>query len=85
VSYTNVAGRYGPIVASVLELEVELIVEFPAPEVVPGTLRLVCNVEPAGLTTGEPEGFKLTIPNSGEVFLPVVPPVGLTHIGVARD
>jgi hypothetical protein len=85
VSYTNVAGSYGPIIASILELEVDLIIEFPAPEVVPGTLRLVCNVDPAGLTTGEPEGFTLTITNSGEVFLPAVPAVGLTHIGAAGD
>jgi hypothetical protein len=85
VSYTNVAGSYGPIVASVLELEVELIIEFPAPEVVPATLRLVCNIDPAGLTTGEPEGFRLTIQNSREVFLPAAPPVGLTYIGVTGD
>jgi hypothetical protein len=82
VSYTSV-GSYGPLVAGILELEVELSVEFPAPEVVPATLRVICNVDPAGLTTGEPEGFKLTIPGSGEVFLPVVPAIGLTHIGVA--
>lgn len=74
------AGTYGPIVASVLELEVELIIEFPAPEVASATLRLVCNVDPAGLTTGEPEGFKLTIQNSGEVFVPSVPVVGFTQI-----
>ena|SRR5215475_1540272 len=84
VSYTSV-GNYGSLVAGILELEVELLVEFPAPEVVPATLRIICNVDPAGLTTGEPEGFKLNISSSGEVFVPMVPAVGLTHIGAAGE
>ena len=44
--------------------------------VIPATLEVVCNIPPAGLFTGNPEGFKLTIP--GDVFVPLGPPLGIT-------
>jgi hypothetical protein len=32
-------------------------------------MRLICNIGPAGITTGQPEGYKATIPGYGE-FVP---------------
>lgn len=33
-------------------------------------MRLICNIGPAGISTGQPEGYKATIPGYGE-FVPV--------------
>jgi hypothetical protein len=45
------------------------------------TLRTVCNVGPAGLMTGEPEGYVLKGTTYGD-FLPLNPIVGITHLSV---
>ncbi len=78
-------GTYGLITAGVLEMGVNLVPQG-AP-VVPATLRLICNIGPAGLNVGETEGFRLTIPSAPfSPFVPLEPPSGLTHLGLrGRD
>jgi hypothetical protein len=68
---------YGTIQASILDLGTL------AEDGLSGQLRLICNVGAAGLSTGEPEGFVLDLPEtpSGPLrFEPFDPPMGLTHI-----
>jgi len=70
VSFT-LAGLWGSqFVAGILEMTVELVADFPSRAVLPATLRVVCNLGPPGISTGEPEGFKLTVP--GAPFSPFV-------------
>ncbi len=71
---------YGTIQASILELG---IVAAAGEERINAQLRLICNVGAGGISTGEPEGFVLDVPESpfGPLrFEPFVPPMGLTHI-----
>jgi len=82
VSYGHEVGKYGSVRPSIVELLVDLMPEGK-PAVRGATLRLICNVGPAGLTTGEPEGFVLTIPGTPDTFAPLDPVLGITHIGVA--
>ncbi len=82
VSYGHEVGKYGSIRPSIVELLVDLMPEGK-PVVTGATLRLICNVGAAGLLTGEPEGFTLTIPGTQDAFAPLDPVLGLTHIGVA--
>ena len=73
VSFSTI-GSFGIGVAGVLNMTVNLVpVTGP---VIPATLEVVCNIPPAGLFTGKPEGYKLTIP--GDVFVPLGTPVGIT-------
>ena len=65
ISFAQTGNTWGSeFMAGILEMTVRLAADFPSREVVPATLRVVCNVGPAGLSTGEPEGFKLTIANT---------------------
>jgi hypothetical protein len=75
-------GTYGRITSSVLVLRIRLFSDVDS-SVSTGTLRLICNIGDAGITTGEPEGFRLIIDDTsfGE-FKPLSPPVGLSHIGI---
>lgn len=72
-------GSHGAVgVAGVLVMEVDLIpVDGPK---VTAELEVVCNIPPAGLFTGKPEGYKLTVP--GAPFGPFAPlgppPLGIT-------
>lgn len=71
---------YGTIQASILDLGIVLT---SGAEQINGMLRLICNVGAGGISTGEPEGFVLDLPESpvGPIrFEPFVPPMGLTHI-----
>lgn len=44
-----------------------------------GTLRVACNIGPAGLSTGEAEGVTVTIDGAPVgPFVPLTPPLGLT-------
>jgi hypothetical protein len=75
----NTIGTYGGhLVAGILEARIRL---FPdgAPRV-KATLKIVCNLGPAGILTGQPEGFFLTVDGSPPfgVFAPLSPNVGLT-------
>lgn len=82
VSYTNPPGSYGRIDQSIVEMKVDLFPEG-APKVSGATLRIICNIGAAGLTTGEEEGYKLTIPGAPfGTFEPFDPPLGLSHISI---
>jgi hypothetical protein len=77
VSFVEV-GTWGVGVSGILEMEIKLI---PCDGLVVrgATLKIVCNIGPAGLVT-EPfqqEGFTLTVPGLAP-FSPFTPPVGLT-------
>lgn len=72
---SSVIGTYGSLAAGLIQMQIDLVEDLPAPAVVSGvTLRLVCNIPAAGLFTGEDEGFVLTIPGSdfGSFTTPVV-------------
>ncbi len=70
----NLIGTYGAFAAGILEIELDLVPE--GQPVTPATAKLVCNIGPAGLFTGQPEGVTLTIP--GSTFGPFTPLTGLT-------
>lgn len=82
ISWDHNVGTYDHINASILQLGITLLPDGGvATEAV---LRLICNIGPAGLSTGEEEGFVLTIPGAlFGPFRPLVPPLGLTHISTA--
>lgn len=42
-------------------------------------MKLICNIGPAGILTGQPEGYKATIPGYGE-FVPIG--LGLSHTSI---
>jgi hypothetical protein len=48
------------------------------------TLELICNVGPAGLATGEEEGWVLEGTPYG-TFTPLSPIIGITHLSVAGE
>ena len=84
ISFTE-EGEWGSqFISGMLEMTVILVAEFPSRAVVPATLLVNCNIGPAGLSTGLPEGFFLTI--EGAPFSPFEPatfpdtgfPFGLT-------
>lgn len=84
LSYTRLdpPGVYGVIEAGILELRIRLTPQQEgAPPPFRAKLRIVCNVGPAGATTGELEGYTLTIPDAPfGPFEPFDPALGLTHI-----
>jgi len=74
-------GRYGAIAAGTLEIEIDLIPR--GGPVTPATLEIHCNLGAAGLSTGEEEGYVLSIPGTDFVpggtfgpFMPFVPVAG---------
>lgn len=81
-------GSHGAVgVAGTLVMEIDLI-PVTGPKI-SAELEVVCNIPPAGLFTGKPEGYKLTVP--GAPFGPFVPlgppPLGITWFttGVEQD
>jgi hypothetical protein len=77
-------GTYGRITSSILVLRIRLFSDVVVDgSVSTATLRLICNIGDAGITTGEAEGFRLVIDDTsfGE-FKPLTPVVGITHIGI---
>jgi len=83
VSFSPVpGGTFGRITAAVLVLHIRLVSDVDS-SVSTGTLTLICNIGDAGITTGQTEGFKLTIDGTsfGE-FAPLTPVQGITHIGL---
>ena len=66
--------NYGTIQPAILEILVD--VEGIGSGL---TMELICNVGPAGLMTGEEEGWKLFGTPYGD-FVPLSPPVGITHL-----
>ncbi len=89
-------GIFGRIQASRVVMKVDLLREFPTTATIPAVLKIICNIGALGSagSTGEPEGYILTIPgtpfdNGGTPgpFHPFVPtgspiPFGLTHTSV---
>ena len=71
-------GTWGVGVSGILEMEIKLL-PCDAPVIRGATLKIVCNIGPAGLEN-EPfqqEGFTLTVPGLAP-FSPFTPPAGLT-------
>jgi hypothetical protein len=71
-------GTFGVGVAGILQMEIKLL-PCDGSVIAGATLKIVCNIGPAGLET-EPfqqEGFTLTVPGLAP-FSPFTPPVGLT-------
>jgi len=65
-------GTWGVITAGVLVMRIQLRRTIPSPAVVAATLEVVCNVGSAGLDTGQPEGFTLTVPGAPfGAFVPI--------------
>ncbi len=62
----NLIGTWGegPFSAGTIEMNVDLNRDFPSELVIPATLKLNANLGSGGLTTGEPEGFTLTVPSA---------------------
>lgn len=80
LSFTEV-GKYGRFISAIMEVVVRMIPSFPpdAGEIRNVVLKVVCNIGFAGINTGQPEGFFLTIPGAPYgTFQPLTPPVGLT-------
>jgi hypothetical protein len=71
-------GTWGVGVAGILELGIKLI-PCDARVIRGATLKIVCNIGPAGLVTDpfQQEGFTLTVPGLTP-FAPFTPPLGLT-------
>src|SRR5437870_11049146 len=81
VSYdTHNLGSYGTIQPGILTMKIDL---QPIGGAVHHdvTFELVCNVGPAGLMTGEEEGWSMTIPGFA-IFHPLNPPLGITHLSI---
>ena len=55
----EVIGTYGQLVAGIMETEIRL--RPVAGGSIPATLKVVCNIGPAGLQTGHEEGFTLDV------------------------
>ncbi len=78
----NGNGTAGPITSGILEMHVNLISDVDQ-SVTSATFRLICNIGFANVSTGEVEGFRLTINGASfGTFVPLTPTVGITHIGI---
>src|SRR5919106_5571673 len=77
-SYTAGLPDYGRVRPSILVVTV--VLHPDAGGSLDGTLQVICNVGFAGISTGEPEGFRLNLPDAGINF--DTPLVGLTHISI---
>ncbi len=55
----DVIGTYGELVAGIMEAKIRL--SPAAGESIPATLKVFCNIGPAGLNTGHEEGFALKV------------------------
>jgi hypothetical protein len=78
VSYTGGLPDYGRVRPSILVVTV--VLHPDAGGSFEGTLQVICNVGFAGISTGQPEGFRLNLPGAGINF--DTPLVGLTHISI---
>jgi hypothetical protein len=54
-------GTFGSLVAGVADIQVELTREMPEPATLTGRLHIVSNLSPAGIMSGEPSGYALSI------------------------
>jgi hypothetical protein len=80
LDYERGFGSFGEIDAGILTLQIRMLpAKGTGVDPFNAELRIACNVGPAGISTGLPEGFTLTLPD-GTTFAPIDPPLGLTHI-----
>lgn len=79
VSFVPIGTYGGVLEAGTLEARIFIKRLHPTRGTFEGTLRVVCNIGPAGLSTGEAEGVTVSI-DGGPVgpFTPLTPPLGLT-------
>jgi len=75
---TTPVSDYGRIRSGILVVTVVLLPDGGGS--LEGTLQVICNIGPAGISTGQPEGFRLNLPGAGFNF--DTPIVGLTHISI---
>ncbi len=78
MSYSEV-GTYGSFAAGTLMISIVLV--LPDGTTIPATLKVVCNISPAGLDTGTKEGITLSV--HGDTFTPG--PVGTTVFDVLAE
>lgn len=78
VSYTEGLPDYGRVRPSILVVTV--VLRPDAGGSIQGTLQVICNIGFAGISTGQPEGYRLNLPGAGINF--DTPLVGLTHISI---
>jgi hypothetical protein len=79
-SYERGFGSIDVLEASIVTLEIRMVPsEGTGGDPFTATLEVTCNFGPTGLSTGQDEGFVLTLPD-GTTFVPAVPAVGLTFI-----
>jgi len=86
VNWSN-AGSWGAFTAGILELEVELGRQVPSSAAIPARLKIVCNLGAVPISTGQHEGFVLSIPGTPFVeggaagpFVPLEPEVPGTTV-----
>ncbi len=80
----NLIGTWGVLAAGILESEIHLVPVGGSP--IPAVLKVVCNIGPAGISTGQDEGFTLTIPGAPfSPFVPLVPALGLTVFTTSNE
>lgn len=80
----DVLGTYGIGVAGVLKMEVSIVPKNGS--VFPAMLEVVCNIPPAGLFTGKPEGYVLDTGGPPGPFTPLgPPPLGITWFTNATE
>jgi hypothetical protein len=92
IDYTQI-GTYGSQAAGRLEMEINLVRDFPSPAVIPAMLEVVCNSGfPGFVNPGLDEGFYLEIPGTifveggaGGVFEPLSPTTGITTFSVVNE
>lgn len=80
----DLIGTWGVFGAGILEMDVRLVPVGGRP--VPALLKVVCNLGPAGIFTGQDEGYSLSVPGAPfSPFVPVVPALGLTVFTTANE
>jgi len=77
----NLIGTYGSLAAGVLDMDVDLVRDIPSKAVIPGRMKVVCNLGPANLhNPGVDEGVYLSVPAASLDFEPFG--FGVTVFGV---
>jgi hypothetical protein len=85
VSFT-LAGTYGVLASGIVTMLIALHQTIPIATALSATLTVVCNIGPAGLMTGQEEGwFSPDMPGGPYIPVPVnTPPHGLTVFTIAE-
>ncbi|MBI3460145.1 hypothetical protein HY009_04360 [Candidatus Acetothermia bacterium] len=77
-------GTWGQFTAGIVELEVEL--HTSSSLVIPATMKIVHNIiGPAGLDTGQTDGYTLTPVGSSFPIFKTAPPTGPVTAGLATE